>query len=317
MSELLPTKYYHVVFTVPHELHSLFLANRRRMYDLIFECGHYTLVKLGRDPEWLGATPGIISILHTHGQDLSFHPHIHCIVSGGGVDKEGQWVAEKRKNGKFLYPRRVMELMYKARFLRLLTRMLGRGELIIPDSFDAGVIESVGYKKWNVYAKSPFGGPAQIIEYLGRYTHKVAITAHRITSITETHITFRYKDYRDGSKQKLMTLPHEEFVRRFEQHILPQRYVKIRHAGFMSHQSKTERIRRIFQQLNLPTPMPRVKVPLQVRMMIKTGKDITACRKCKTGHYQVMDTIICWNGQYVSVHDIRSRGQPMRANEKN
>lgn len=310
MSELLPTKYYHVVFTVPHELHSLFLINRSKLFDLIFEAGHYTLVKLGRDPRWLGATPGIISILHTNGQDLSFHPHIHCIVSGGGIDKDGNWIAENRKNGRFLFPRRVMEVMYKARFLRLLTRMLGNGEVIIPDTFEASVIESVAYKKWNVYAKAPFGGPAQIIEYLGRYTHKVAITAHRITSISDTHITFQYKDYKDGSKQKLMMLTHGEFVRRFEQHILPKRFVKIRHAGFMSHQGKTQRINQIFLQLQLPPPMPKVIVPVKIRLLIKTGEDITVCKSCKTGHYKVMDTIIQWNGHHVSVHDIRSRGKP-------
>jgi hypothetical protein len=182
MGELLPTKYYHIVFTVPQELHGIFLCNRKIMFDLIFESGHYTLTKLGRDLQWLGATPGIVSILHTNGQTLTFHPHIHCIVSGGGVNTEGKWINGKRANGNFLFPRRVMEVMYKANFLKHLKSMLGNGELIIPDNFAPKVIEDVGFKKWNVYAKAPFGGPAQIIEYLGRYTHKVAITSHHIAS---------------------------------------------------------------------------------------------------------------------------------------
>ena len=142
-NRLLPTKYYHVVFTVPHELHSLFLCNRKVLFDLIFESGHYTLTKLGRDSKWLGATSGIVSILHTNGQDLSFHPHIHCIVTGGGVDKDGKWVEGKRSNGKFLFPRRVMELMYKAYFLKRLRAMLGDGELRIPEDFEAKVIDDV------------------------------------------------------------------------------------------------------------------------------------------------------------------------------
>lgn len=314
MNELLPTKYYHIVFTVPHELHSLFLCNRKKMYDLIFESGHYTILKLGKDVMWLGGTPGIISILHTNGQDLSFHPHIHCIVSGGGINGEGKWIKEKRSSGKFLYPRRVMEMMYKARFMKLLQKMLGNGDINIPINYDLQILKEVGYKKWNVYAKAPFGGPAQIIEYLGRYTHKVAITSHRITEIKEDKITFRYKEYKDGSKQKMMTLTHEEFIRRYELHILPKRYVKIRHAGFMSHQGKNERIAEVSRQLKLPPPKPKVKVPMEIKMLIKTGEDISKCKKCNEGKYQLIDTMIMWNGSHVSVHELRNKGKPKNEN---
>lgn len=310
MSEVLPTKYYHVVFTVPHELHSIFLSNRKKMFDLIFEAGHYTINKLGRDPQWLGATPGIVSILHTHGQDLCFHPHIHCIVSGGGVDQSDKWVNCKRSNGKFLFPRRVMELMYKARFLKRLRALLGDGELIIPEDFDSTVIEVVGYKKWNVYAKAPFGGPAQIIEYLGRYTHKVAITSHRITNIGNTTVTFNYKDYKDGSKVKSMTLTHEEFVRRYELHILPFKYVKIRHAGYMCHRGKSERIANLCQQLELPKPMPKVAMSVGLCILLKTGIDITICKKCNQGKLVLKDSLIMWNGELKSVYEIRNKGMP-------
>ena len=310
MSELLPTTYYHIVFTVPHELHGIFLCNRKKMFDLIFESGHYTLTKLGRDPQWLGATPGIVSILHTHGQDLSFHPHIHCIVSGGGIDKEDKWIDGKRTDGKFLFPRRVMEMMYKAYFLKRLKSMLGDGDINIPDNFDIRIIDDVGYKKWNVYAKAPFGGPAQIVEYLGRYTHKVAITSHRITEISDTTITFNYKDYKDGSKVKSMTLAQDEFVRRFELHILPYKYVKIRHAGFMSHNGKEDRIKNIYQQLKLPTPMPRIKISIGLTTLISTGVDITVCTKCNKGKLILLDSLIMWNGDLKSVFDIRSRGKP-------
>ena len=311
MSELLPTKYYHIVFTVPHELHSIFLCNRKKMFDLIFESGHYTLTKLGKDERWLGATPGIVSILHTNGQDLSFHPHIHCIVSGGGVDKEGKWHEGKRSNGRFLFPRRVMEVMYKAYFLKRLRSLLGDGALIIPDSFDAKVIDEIGYKKWNVYAKAPFGEPAQIIEYLGRYTHKVAITSHRITAITDTTISFNYKEYKDGSKVKNMTLSHEEFVRRFELHILPNKYVKIRHAGYMGHRGKIERIADLYQQLDLPKPMPKIAMSTGLCILIKTGVDITRCKKCEAGKMILIDSMIMWNGELKSVYEVRNKSEPI------
>jgi Putative transposase/Transposase zinc-binding domain len=310
MSELLPTKYYHIVFTVPHELHGLFLINRKKMFDLIFEAGHYTLTKLGRDPQWLGATPGIVSILHTNGQDLSFHPHIHCIVSGGGVDKEGKWIHGKRSNGKFLFPRRVMEVMYKAYFVKKVKQMLGDGQIVIPQFFNAKTIEDVGFKKWNIYAKSPFGGPAQIIEYLGKYTHKVAITSYRITEITNTSITFNYKDYKDESKVKSMTLTLEEFVRRFELHILPYKYVKIRHAGYMCHRGKINRIADLYMQLKLPKPIPKISISTGLRILIKTGVDITVCKKCSVGKMVLIDSLIMWNEVLRSVHIIRNRGKP-------
>lgn len=311
MSELLPTKYYHIVFTVPLELHGLFLCNRKKMYDLIFESGHYTLTKLGRDPQWLGATPGIVSIIHTNGQTLTFHPHIHCIVSGGGVNSEGKWIEGKRTNGKFLFPRRAMELMYKAYFLKRLKSLLGNGDLIISDNFDCKIIEDLEFKKWNVYAKAPFGGPAQIIEYLGRYTHKVAITSHRITEISDTTITFKYKDYKDSSKVKSMTLLLEEFVRRIELHILPYKYVKIRHAGYLCHRGKNDRIADLYQQLKLPPPMPKVTMSTGLTILIKTGIDITLCKKCNTGKMILLDSFIMWNGVLTSVHEVRNRGRPI------
>jgi hypothetical protein len=156
-------------------------------------------------------------------------------VSGGGMDADGKWIKEKRSNGRFLFPRRAMEKIYKGYFLEHVRKYIADGSLLFTGKEDTENILSVaGKKKWNVNAKAPFGGPAQIIEYLGRYTHKVAITAHRILHIDDSHISFKYKDYMDGSKQKVMMLPHAEFLRRFEQHILPKSFMKIRHAGYLS-----------------------------------------------------------------------------------
>ncbi|MCO5248180.1 MAG: transposase [Chitinophagales bacterium] len=183
---------------------------------------------------------------------MTFHPHIHCIVSGGGLSKDGKWKKEKRKNGNFLFPRRAMEKIFKGYFLEKLQALSSSGKLEIADETSFfKTLEEVQFIKWNVYAKAPFAGPRQIMEYLGRYTHKVAITSHRILEITDTTITFKYKDYQDGNKQKEMPLSHEEFLRRFEQHILPKGFVKIRHSGFLSHQNKNERLSSICSELDL------------------------------------------------------------------
>jgi len=317
MGELLPIQYFHVVFTLPSEFNSLVMGNRALLYNQLFSSAHYTLLKLGKDEKWLGAKLGIVSILHTHGQDLSFHPHVHCIVSGGGVDAEGKWKYLHRKDG-FLFPRRVMEKMYKAHFLVSIERMLGDGDIQFTSAQDIlAMLHDVSYKKWNVYAKAPFAGPAQdlprlvgVIEYLGRYTHKVAITSHRITEITDHTITFKYKDYKDGNKQKLMTLSHTEFLRRYEQHILPRNFVKIRHSGYLSPRDKTLRIKDIYAQLQLPPPMPKTTTPIRLRLLVKTGIDIAICPVCKTGKMIYEQTLVMHNGRLIETNFTRNKGSP-------
>ena len=168
----------------------------------------------------------------------------------------------------------------------------------------------VGNKKWNVYAKAPFGGPAQIIEYLGRYTHKVAITAHRIVAINDDYISFKYKDYADGNKQKIMPLLHGEFLRRFEQHILPKGFVKIRHAGYLHARDKMKRIEDMCSQLRLPTPMPRIHTPATVRLLLQTGNDISRCPVCGQGRMERVKTFIYHNGSLVDIEQLRNRGSP-------
>jgi hypothetical protein len=313
MSELLPIKYYHIVFTLPQELRSITMGNRKVMFDLLFESAHYTLLKLGHDPRWLGATLGTVSILHTHGQDLSFHPHIHCIVSGGGMDENNHWKKNVRSNDQFIFPRRVMEKIYKAYFLKRMYRLLGDGELMLEDvSTLISNIESVRWKKWNVYAKAPFGGPSQIIEYLGRYTHKVAITAHRIKHISDESIKFQYKDYADKNLVKEMTLSHEEFLRRFEQHILPKRFVKIRHGGYLAHRGKTKRLQLIYQDLKLPPPMSKVQIPIVLRLLLIAGIDISICPVCKTGIMILENTKIFYNGILIDINKVRNKGSPQK-----
>jgi putative transposase/transposase-like zinc-binding protein len=318
MGELLPTTYFHIVFTLPEELRSLCMGNRKLLFGLLFKAAQHTILTLSKDKKYIGATPGIVSILHTNGQDLTFHPHIHNIVSGGGIlpspggeGPEMRWIKEKRSNGRFLFPRRAMEKMYKGYFLDHLRKYINNKSLIFTSREELeNILSVVGQKKWNVHAKAPFGGPAQIIEYLGRYTHKVAITAHRILHIDGSHISFKYKDYRDRNKQKVMTLSHAEFLRRFEQHILPKGFVKIRHAGYLHSKNKMERIVAVCRQLKLPAPMQRVHTPVALRLLLQTGKDITGCPVCGKGRMELIKTFIYHNGALIDIAQLRNRGSP-------
>ena len=305
MSELLPTTYYHLVFTLPQELRSMVMGNRTSLFNLLFDTAHHTINKLSGDKMWLGAKPGIVSILHTNGQDLSFHPHIHCIVSGGGISAAGEWVKEKRINGNYLYPKPLIEREYKAYFLKKLQQLMRQQKLVIQDPVALKeTLNHLADVRWNVHANAPFGGPAQILEYLGRYTHKTAITAHRIKEITGTTISFTYKDYADDNKQKQMCLSHEEFARRFEQHILPKRFVKIRHGGYLAHNGKNHRLAAIHQQLNLPKPMPKISIPFSLQMLQRTGEDYSQCSKCKEGKMERVASYLQHNGTLVNVNDL-------------
>lgn len=289
-SELLPTAYYHVVFTLPHELNPLIMGNRKLLFDLLFQASAHTLLTLGKDEKYLGAETGFTSILHTWGQDLSFHPHIHCIVSAGGI-KEGKWIKEKRVNNKFIFPQGSMQMIYKGFVMEHLRKLYKQKLLQVDESVFKDLLTTIGYKKWNVYAKSPFGGPAQVVEYLGRYTHKIAITRHRILEMNDTHIQFRYKDYADGDTVKEMTLTHQEFLRRFEQHILPKRYVKIRNFGYLRNYGKTSRLQALRKTMSLAPMPPRVAVSVRQRMLEKYGKDISICPTCNKGTMMLMQTI--------------------------
>ena len=297
-ADLLPTGYYHVVFTLPHELHGIIMGNRKELFKLLFDAASQTLLQFAKDPQYLGGRCSITAILHTWGQQLSFHPHLHCIVSGSGVDANNNWITAKRSSacggrlggGKFLFPVKAMQPVYKAIFLKGLRWLIQNKKLQLDGIDSEKLIKNAGFKKWNVYAKRPFGNMASVVEYLGRYTHKIAITAHRINSISEYSVSFKYKDYADGNKQKEMTLSHAEFLRRFEMHLLPRRFVKIRHYGLLQNHGKIKRLNSIRRQLHLQPLPAKVQVPVSQRMLEKYGKDITLCPKCNRGKLVLIST---------------------------
>src|SRR5450432_2374002 len=239
MQELLPVKYYHVVFTLPHELNSLVMRHRKLLFKLLFDAASATLLRFAKDPKYLGAIPGIISVLHTWGQQLSFHPHIHCIVSGGGIDSNKRWKDAVKAKHKFLFPVKAVQPVYRAYFLKQLQKRINNGLVKMSEDQhkDWLALRTALYNMdWIVDFREPMGGAAQVVEYLGRYTHKVAISNHRIKCIdADNNVTFEYKDYADGSKKKSMTLTGAEFLRRYEQHILPRRFCKIRHYGYLGN----------------------------------------------------------------------------------
>jgi hypothetical protein len=255
------------------------------LYKLLFNSASQTILQHGKMPEYLGADCGITMILHTWGQDLSFHPHVHCIVTAGGFNGK-EWISAKRKKNNFLFPEKSLQKMYKAKFLNGIAKLNLKKEGLDYDN----IIREIGFKKWNVYAKAPFGGPAQVVEYVGRYTHKIAITKHRIVSVNDKEVSFRYKDYVDGDKQKVMTLSRVEFLRRFELHFLPSRFTKIRHYGFLQNNSKRKRLNLIRELLKLSPLSPIIKIPVQIRILEKYGKDITLCPCCKVGKMELIET---------------------------
>lgn len=296
MQELLPVKYYHVVFTLPHELNSLIMGHRKLLFKLLFDASAQTLLSFANDPKYLGATPGIISVLHTWGQQLSFHPHIHCIVSGGGIIEGNTWKDAKKSIYRFLFPVKAMSIVYRAKFLQALQRMIDTGEVKLPEKTNAGQLFNLLYQKeWIIYAKAPFGGPHAVMEYLGRYTHKVAISNHRIQSINEDDtVSFNYKDYADGNKRKQMTLQATEFIRRFEQHILPERFTKIRTYGYLANRNRRQRINEVLKKMKLPLHKGLVKIPVQVRMAEQYGISVTMCPSCKNKTLQLVHVYNPW-----------------------
>ncbi len=269
---LLNLSYFHVVFTVPAELNSVFRSQQSAMYNLLFQAASSVVLELCADRKYLGATPGITAVLHTWGQNLQFHPHIHMIVTGGGLTKEGNW-RNSRKN--FFLPVRVLSSKFRGKFLALLKAQF--------PALEQNLLEVCYRKKWVVYCKPPFDSAGKVISYLGRYTHRVAISNDRILSLKDGKVTFRWRDYAHDNQMKLMTLTAQEFIRRFLLHILPPGFRKIRHFGLFAARNKRNRLALCRQLTNTPQPVPALSTfSLLVRMC---GRGFDLCPRCKVGHF--------------------------------
>jgi hypothetical protein len=269
---LLPVEYHHVVFTLPAELGSLALANPVLLYDLLLRSAAATLRDVAANPQRLGAAVGVLMVLHTWGQTLHHHPHVHCVVTGGGLscDSAGTIDASPRwracRPGFFL-PVRVLSRVFRGKFLASLRTAFENGKLLLPGRLAAlaepyaraAWLAALVAKEWVVYAKHPFGGPGQVLKYLARYTHRVAISNSRLLELHDGRVTFRYKDYADEHRHKTMTLDADEFLRRFVQHVLPSGFVKVRHYGLLANRHREARLtvcRRLLLVANVAATLP-------------------------------------------------------------
>lgn len=275
-NDLLPVKYFHVVFTIPHELNPYCLRYPKELYNILFEASSETILTLGWDRKNLGAQMGLISVLHTWGQNLSLHPHMHMIVPAGGIGEDGKWYNLKGTKN-YLFPYDAMSNLFKGKFM---SKFLGFLKSI-NEPIQVQLRRSIYNKRWMVDARTPFLGPAQVIEYLGRYSHKIAISNHRIKKVENGQVSFSYKDYADKGKQKIMTLEAQEFLRRFCLHILPPRFMKIRHYGILANRNK-ERLHR--QQMMMGVPfVKKEKQNWKEIARQNLNFDADACPCCKTG----------------------------------
>jgi len=294
-ADLLPVPYFHVVFTIPEPIAAVALQNKRVVYDILFRSTAATLRTIAADPRHLGAEIGFIAVLHTWGQTLQHHPHLHCIVPGGGLAPDGQrWVA--CRPGFFL-PVRVLSSLFRRLFLEALDQAFQAGELTFrgaladlnqADRF-AGLLRTARGIDWVVYAKPPFGGPEHVLAYLGRYTHRVAIANSRLTRIEDGTVSFRWKDYRHHDSHKVMTLGADEFIRRFLLHVVPDGFQRIRHYGLLGNRTRAGKLARCRALLDAPPPPPPVLATLadpHDRYEALTGRSLRVCPVCSVGIMQ-------------------------------
>lgn len=269
--------YFHVVFTIPSELNSLCLLRPELMYGILFDSVSETLKQLSEDEKYLGAQIGFTAVLHTWGSNLSLHPHLHCIVSGGGINTNGKWIHSSKK---FFLPVKVLSSLFKGKFMSKLKKSFHPEWLDNPEEYQQ-LIKQCYSKNWIVYTKKPLKNPSSVIRYLSRYTHRIAISNARIIKHENHEVTFHYKDYKDNSKIKQMTLSEEEFFRRFMLHVPPARFMRIRHYGFLSNSHKTTRFEKLRTLTNTPIPKDKIFKPDMIKIISKIiRKDVAICSCC-------------------------------------
>jgi hypothetical protein len=292
-ADLLPVDSFHVVFTLPHEICPLALYRPRVVYALLFRAAADTLATFARDPRFFsahtGGTLGITAILHTWGQNLSLHPHLHCVVTGGALASDGQSFLTPRHQG-FLFPVRALAQVFRAKFLEGLRHAFERGKLG-EDASVPTLCDKLRSVDWVVYTKPPFAGPESVLAYLGAYTHRIAISNHRILSLEKGRVAFRYRDYADGRKQKILRLAVDEFIRRFLLHVLPKGFVRIRHYGLLANRSRQEKIAHCRALLSAPQPQAPAQETVSEKLLRLTGVDIHCCPTCREGRMVVVAEI--------------------------
>jgi Putative transposase/Transposase zinc-binding domain len=251
--ELLPVEYFHVVFTLPDTFNALALGNKRVVYTVLFKAVAQTLLEVAANPKHLGARVGFLAILHTWGQNLSLHPHVHCVVPGGGLSPDGGWVPCR---AGFFLPVRILSHVFRGKFIDLLKRAHKAGKLrgIEGDSALDRLIDKSVKNDWVVYAKPPFGGPQQVLKYLARYTHRIAISNRRLVATDDRTVTFRFKDYAHGNRPRTMTLDAAEFLRRFLLHAVPRGFMRIRHFGLLANRGRAQNLTICRRLLNACAP---------------------------------------------------------------
>jgi len=298
LERLLPVPYFHVVFTMPDLLNPLALRNKRVVYGILFDAASQTLLEIAKDPRHLGAEIGITAVLHSWGQNLLFHPHLHCVVTGGGLSADQRkWLPSR---DRYLLPVKVLARLFRGKFLAALEGARNDGllhfagsteELTDPMAWNA-FKDRLHRTSWVVYSKPPFGGPEHVFHYLGRYTHRIAISNHRITDVRDGKVTFIVKDYADNHRRKSLTLDAVEFLRRFLFHVLPHRFVRIRHYGLCAARNVHTKLVTAQRLLADTSGTPKSKTasrsepthePWWQRFLRLTGVDVMACPACRTG----------------------------------
>jgi hypothetical protein len=292
-ADLLPIPYFHVVFTLPHDLNALAQGNPRVIYALLFRAAAETLLAFGRDPRHLGGTIGITAILHTWGQTLTQHLHLHCLVTGGALAADhARWIPGR---ASFLFPVRALSTVFRAKYLAALRRAFDAGQLTFAggtaDLADrqtfTGFLGHLRAGAWIVYAKRPFAGPAQVLDYLGRYTHRVALSNDRLVDHRDGRVRFRWKDYADHDRVKVMTLDVHEFLRRFLLHVVPRGFMRIRHFGLLANRTRHARLTRCRRLLGCPPTQEASSESVGELMSRLTGIDLARCPVCGAGRMQV------------------------------
>ncbi len=300
-SELLDTQYFHVVFTVPQPIAAIALQNKEIVYGILFRAASETLRTIAADPKHLGAQIGFFAVLHTWGQALFHHPHLHCVVPGGGISPDGtRWISCRRK---FFLPVPVLARLFRRLFLDYLRKAFDAGDLqffscLEPLRMRNAFLRHIAptrKKDWVVYAKRPFAGPEQVLKYVARYTHRVDISNNRLLDINDGKVEFRWKDYRDGNRHKTMTLRADEFIRRFLLHVLPDGFQRIRYYGFLANRYRADKLALCRQLMQMPPPTVNREVNKDYRDRYEalTGVSLKTCPLCRCGTMVVVETFEC------------------------